>query len=122
VNALVFRLIKTFEDASLHTLTPAYWTPPEEALTTVAGVAAGLTAAALVEVALGAAEEDLAGVGLDAALVDAALVGAALVAAALVGAAVPGTHWEYQSFCFWQENPEAQAVSPVQLEPPPHWP
>jgi hypothetical protein len=106
----------------LHTLTPAYCTPPEEALLTVAGVAAGLTAAALVEVALGAAEEDLAEVGLDAALVEAALVGAALVAAALVGAAAPGTHWEYQSFCFWQENPEAQAVSPVQLEPPPHCP
>jgi hypothetical protein len=99
-------------------LTPAYWTPPEEAWLTVAGVAAGLTAAALVDVALGAAAE----VGLDAALVDAALVGAALVAAALVGAAVPGMHCEYQSFCFWQENPEAQAVSPVQLEPPPHCP
>ena len=80
-------------------------------------VAAGLTAAALVEVALGADEEDLTEVGLDAALVDAGLV-AALVAAA----AVPGTHCEYQSFCFWQENPEAQAVSPVQLEPPPHCP
>jgi hypothetical protein len=107
----------------LHTLTPAYWTPPEEAWLTVAGVAAGLTAAALVDVALGAAAEvGLDAALVDAALVDAALVGAALVAAALVGAAVPGMHCEYQSFCFWQENPEAQAVSPVQLEPPPHCP
>jgi hypothetical protein len=76
-----------------------------------------LTAAALVEVVLAAAEEDLAEVGLDAALVD-----TGLVLAALVAAAVPGTHCEYQSFCFWQENPEAQLVSPVQLEPPPHCP
>jgi hypothetical protein len=82
-----------------------------------------LTAAALVEVVLAGAEEDLAEVGLnaalvDAALVDAALVDAALVAAGLVAAALPGTHCEYQSFCFWQENPEAQLLSPDQLEPP----
>jgi hypothetical protein len=72
------------------TLTPAYCTPPEAALTAV--VAAGLTAAWVEEAAL-VAEAALVEAGLEAALVDeAALVAAALVK--VVAAAEPGVHWE----------------------------
>jgi hypothetical protein len=75
------------------TLTPAYWTPPVEALTAVVGEAAAEDALTGEEVAL---------VAEAASVEEAALVEAALVEAALVGAAdaVPGTHCEYQSLDF----------------------
>lgn len=34
--------------------------------------------------------------------------------------AAPGMHWEYQSFCLTQADPEAQQVEPCQPLPP-HW-
>jgi hypothetical protein len=84
-DVLVFDLNSLFENR--RTLTPAYWTPPVEALTAVVGEAAAEDALTGEEVALVAAADE-------AALVEAALVEAALVAEALVGAAaaVPGTH------------------------------
>jgi hypothetical protein len=113
-DVLVFDLNSLF--GSRHTLTPAYWTPPVEALTAVVGEAAAEDALTGEEVALVAAADE-------AALVEAALVEAALVADALVGAAAadPGTHCEYQSLDFSHLYPETQAVSPEKPWPP-HWP
>jgi hypothetical protein len=107
-DVLVFDLNSLY--GNRRTLTPAYWTPPLEALEAVVREATAEGALTGEEVALVAAADE-------AALVDAALVEAALVGAA---DADPGTHCEYQSLDFSHLYPETQAVSPEKPWPP-HW-
>lgn len=49
------------------------------------------------------------------------LVLVGLVVVPGVVTAPPGRHWEYQSFCLVQVDPEAQQVAPFHPLPP-HWP